>query len=381
MATMRQVAQRAGVSAKTVSRVMNNDRYVSDDVRRRVERAIEDLQYVPNLLARTFRYGRDAAIGIAVPDISDPFFSAVVHAVEEIARDRGVALFVTSVGIDGTYEQIGVEALLGRQIVGLISTPVGADQSYLMRWRSRTAIVFIDRAPSNITADTVVEDDHGGGYAATAHLIEHGHRRIGFIGDSSSIATTAGRLDGYNAALADAGIDENQRFVSLGAMSSREAAEATWDLLSRPDAPTAPLSSNARCSIGVVPALQESDRTDIALVGYGDFPLASALRPALTVIDQNPDALGKAAARRLFQRLDNPTGRWKRRMVLPVRLLLRDSCAATGEHQILAIAGHATWGVISRRRSTGGRARWPPSKGRPGEDERRYPRSVDVPCR
>jgi LacI family transcriptional regulator len=342
MATMRQVAQRAGVSAKTVSRVMNNDRYVSEDVRRRVERAIEDLQYVPNLLARTFRYGRDAAIGIAVPDISDPFFSAVIHAVEETARDRGIALFVTSVGTDGTYEQIGVEALLGRQIVGLISTPVAADQSYLTRWRSRTAIVFIDRAPSNITADTVVEDDHGGGYAATAHLIEHGHRRIGFIGDSSSIATTAGRLDGYNAALADAGIDENQRFVSLGAMSSREAAEATWDLLNRPDAPTALFSSNARCSIGVVPALQETDRTDIALVGYGDFPLASALRPALTVIDQNPDALGKAAGRRLFQRLDNPAGRWKRRMVLPVQLLLRDSCAATGEHQTLAIAGHAT---------------------------------------
>ena len=342
MATMRQVAQRAGVSAKTVSRVMNNDRYVSDDVRRRVERAIEDLQYVPNLLARTFRYGRDAAIGIAVPDISDPFFAAVIHAVEEVARDRSVALFVTSVGTDSTYEQMGVEALLGRQIVGLISTPVGADQSYLMRWRSRTAIVFIDRAPSNITADTVVEDDHGGGYAATAHLIEHGHRRIGFIGDSSAIATTAGRLDGYNAALADAGIDENQRFVSLGAMSSREAAEATRNLLSQPDAPTALFSSNARCSIGVVPALQESDRTDIALVGYGDFPLASALRPALTVIDQNPDALGKAAGRRLFQRLDNPAGRWKRRMVLPVRLLLRDSCAATGEHQTLAIAGHAT---------------------------------------
>lgn len=342
MATMRQVAQRAGVSAKTVSRVVNNDRYVSDEVRQRVERAIADLQYVPNLLARTFRYGRDAAIGIAVPDISDPFFAAAIRAVEEIARDRGVALFVTSVGTDGTYEQIGVEALLGRQIVGLISTPVGADQSYLMRWRSRTAIVFIDRAPSNITADTVVEDNHGGGYAATAHLIEHGHRRIGFIGDSSSIATTAGRLDGYYAALADAGIDANQRFVSLGAMSSREAAEATWDLLGRPDAPTALFSSNARCSIGVVLALQESDRTDIALVGYGDFPLASALRPALTVIDQNPDALGKAAARRLFQRLDNPAGRWKRRMVLPVRLLLRDSCAATGGHQTLAIAGHAT---------------------------------------
>jgi LacI family transcriptional regulator len=342
MATMRQVAQRAGVSAKTVSRVMNNDRYVSDDVRRRVERAIEDLQYVPNLLARTFRYGRDAAIGIAVPDISDPFFSAVIHAVEEIARDRGVALFVTSVGTDGRYEQIGVEALLGRQIAGLISTPVAADQSYLARWQSRTAVVFIDRAASNITADTVVEDDRGGGYAATAHLIEHGHHRIGFIGDSSSIATTAGRLAGYRAALAEAGIEEDRRLVILGAMSSRDAAEATWDLLGSPKAPTALFSSNARCSIGVVPVLQESGRTDIALVGYGDFPLASALRPALTVIDQNPDALGKAAATRLFERLDDPDRRRKRRVVLPVRLLLRASCATAEEHQHPAPLVHAT---------------------------------------
>ena len=340
MATMRQVAQRAGVSAKTVSRVVNNDRYVSDEVRRRVERAIADLQYVPNLLARTFRYGRDAAIGIAVPDISDPFFAAAIRAVEEIARDRGVALFVTSVGTDGTFEQVGVEALLGRQIVGLISTPVAADQSYLMRWLSRTAMVFIDRAPSNITADTVVEDDRGGGYAATAHLIEHGHRRIGFIGDSSSIATTAGRLEGYGAALADAGIDEDRRLITFGALSSHEAAEATWDLLSRRKPPTALFSSNARCSIGVVPALQGRGRTDIALVGYGDFPLASALRPALTVIGQNPDALGKAAATRLFQRLDNPSRRSKRLTVLPVRLLVRASCAATQDHQHVTMAGH-----------------------------------------
>ena len=212
----------------------------------------------------------------------------------------------------------------------------------LLRWQSRTAMVFIDRAPSNITADTVLEDDRGGGYAATAHLIEHGHRRIGFIGDSSSIATTVGRLDGYSAALADAGIDEDRRFVILGAMSSREAAEATMNLLTRPQPPTAFFSSNARCSIGVVPALQKSGRTDIALVGYGDFPLASALRPALTVVDQNPDALVQAAAPRLFARLDNPTRRRKRRLVLPVRLLLRASCAAAEDQQHPAMAGHVT---------------------------------------
>lgn len=330
---MRQVAQRAGVSAKTVSRVMNNDRYVSDEVRQRVERAIEELQYVPNLLARSFRAGRDAAIGVAVPDISDPFFAAVTHAVEQISRGRGVAVFVTSLGTDGEYEQAIVEALLGRQIAGLISTPVAADQSYLKRWQARTTMVFIDRVPSKITADSVVEDDHGGAYAATTHLIGHGHRRIGFIGDSRSIATTMARLGGYRAALAEAGINADPRLVTLGAMSSDEAANVTRELLGRPDAPSALLSSNARCSIGVVPALQAMGRSDVALVGYGDFPLATALQPAITVIDQDPDTLGRFAATRLFQRLDNPSRRMRRRTVLPVTLIPRGTYVEAASHQ------------------------------------------------
>src|SRR4029453_11128606 len=116
MSTMREVAALAGVSAKTVSRVMNNDRYVSDDVRRRVESAIKELKYIPNTVARTFRSGRDAAIGIAVPDISDPFFATAPHPVEQVARGRGVAVFVTSLGSDPADERTGVEALLGRQI-------------------------------------------------------------------------------------------------------------------------------------------------------------------------------------------------------------------------------------------------------------------------
>jgi LacI family transcriptional regulator len=220
MSTMRQVAERAGVSAKTVSRVMNNDRYVSADVRERVERAIEELHYVPNLLARTFRSGRDAAIGVAVPDISDPFFAAVTHAIEQVARARGTAVFVTSLGTDGDHEQAAVQSLLGRQIVGLITTPIAADQSYLKPWQSRTAMVFIDRPPSKITADSVVEDDHNGAHAATMHLIDRGHRRIAFIGDQSSIVTTARRLDGYRAALRNAGIDEDANLVAFNVTST-----------------------------------------------------------------------------------------------------------------------------------------------------------------
>jgi LacI family transcriptional regulator len=327
---MRQVAERAGVSAKTVSRVMNNDRYVSVAVRQRVERAIEELQYVPNLLARTFRSGRDAAIGLAVPDISDPFFAAVTHAIEQIARTRGTAVFVTSLGTEGHDEQAGVEALLGRQIVGLISTPVADDQSYLKRWQARTAMVFIDRPPTKITADSVVEDDHGGAHSATAHLIHHGHRRIAFIGDQPSISTTTRRLEGYRAALRDAGIGQHPELIVLGVTSSAEAAEAATKLLALPAPPTAIFSSNTKCSIGVVPTLQGIGRTDVALISFGDVPLAAALQPALTVVDQNPDALGRFAATRLFERLDTPNRRLDRHTVLPVTLVARASTLAAG---------------------------------------------------
>jgi LacI family transcriptional regulator len=322
---MRQVAERAGVSAKTVSRVMNNDRYVSVAVRQRVERAIQELQYVPNLLARTFRSGRDAAIGVAVPDISDPFFAAVTRAIEQIARTRATAVFVTSIGTEGHDEQAGVEALLGRQVIGLISTPVAADQSYLKPWQARTAMVFIDRPPAKITADSVVEDDHGGAHNATTHLIDHGHRRIAFVGDQPSIATTIRRVDGYRTALRDAGIDEDPDLIMLGVTSSAEAAEAAVKLLALPAPPTAILSSNTKCSIGIVPTLQSIERTDVALISFGDVPLAAALRPALTVVDQNPDALGRFAATRLFERLDNPNRRLRRNTVLPVTLVARAS--------------------------------------------------------
>jgi LacI family transcriptional regulator len=326
MSTMRQVAERAGVSAKTVSRVMHNDRYVSDDVRRRVEQAIAELKYVPNVLARSFRSGRDAAIGVAIPDLSDPFFATLTREIEQIARSRGVAVFITSLGRNGADEQGRVEALLGRQLTGLISTPVSMDQSYLAHWQDRTTIVFIDRAPSKITADSVVEDDHGGAYAATIHLIEHGHRRVGFLGDSVATVTTARRLEGYRAALADSGIALDRTIVVLGPSSETDAGKAVVDLLAQPEPPTALFSSNAWCTIGIIPALQTVGRSDLPLISFGDFPLAGALQPPLTVIDQDPIAVGRVAATRLFERLDHPNRRFKRRIVLPVPLITRGSC-------------------------------------------------------
>ena len=328
MSTMRQVADRAGVSAKTVSRVINNDKYVSADVRGRVEQAIAELDYVPNLLARSFRSGRDAAIGVAIPDISDPFFATLTREVEQIARSRGVAVFITSLGHDGDEEQARVEALLGRRLTGLITTPIAADQSYLRRWRDRTAIVFIDRSPAKFTGDSVVEDDHGGAYQATEHFIGHGHRRIAFIGDSVATVTTARRLEGYRAALRAAGIAEDPQLVLLGPTTAVEAAKSVIDLVGLAEPPTALFSSNAWCTIGIIPALQAAGHSMLPLISFGDFPLAEAIQPPPSVIDQDPVAVGRVAATRLFERIDHPHRRLKRKIVLPVPLIVRGDCCA-----------------------------------------------------
>jgi len=330
--TMREVAALAGVSAKSVSRVMHNDRYISDDVRRRVEDAIRDLNYVPNALARSFRSGRDAAIGVAVPEISDPFFGAVVEAVVQVARDRQAAVFVTSLGREPDGERAAVEALLGRQVAGLITTPVADDQSYLQTWQARTAMVFIDRQPKRLTKfDSVLDDDRGGAHEATAHLIRHGHRRIGFIGDTAAVTTTALRLEGHRAALTESGLAIDPALVVFGATTTDNARAVTRRLLEGPEPPTAIFSSNARCSIAVIPQLHAMGKADTAFISFGDFPLADALDPAISVIDQDPHSMGLIAATRVFERMEHPGRRLKRNVVMPVNLIARASCCGAGD--------------------------------------------------
>ncbi|MDT5081348.1 MAG: LacI family transcriptional regulator [Mycobacterium sp.] len=329
MATMRDVAMHAGVSAKTVSRVLNNDRYVSTDVRLRVERAIDELQYVPNMLAVTFRTGRDAAIGVAVPGVADPFFAGIISAVEREASRRGVAVIVTSVGWEPSHERQSIEAVLHRRVAGMIICPVGPDMSFLKPWQARAPLVFVDRMPGKLTADAVVQDDVGGGREATEHLISHGHRIIAFMGDD--VVTGILRLKGCRQALADAGLEHTDKLVHLGEVDGPTVTAELRRILAEPEPPTAVFSSNARCTVSVVSALQALRRSDIAVIGFGDFPTAAALKPAITVINQDGEEMGRFAAQRLFDRLDHPGRKLRRRTVLPVSLVTRTSCAMPGE--------------------------------------------------
>ncbi|RKR75196.1 LacI family DNA-binding transcriptional regulator [Frondihabitans australicus] len=323
MTTMQDVAKLAGVSAKTVSRVFNDDPHVTDDTRRRVSEAMESLKYVPNMMARTFRSGRASVVGIAVPDIGDPFFAAIIRSVDRESRLRGMSTAVTSLGDDPALEQSTVESLLRLQVNGLIIAPIAADQAYLAPWLVNMPAVFIDRTPTGVTGDSFVEDDFGGAYEATRHLHSLGHTRVGFVGDADPVSTTEQRVRGYRQAVADLGLDD--RAELLVRASTHDAADAVRRLLRIDDPPTAIFSSNARTSLEVFPALQRLDRTDVALVSFGDFPMAASLQPSVTVIDQDPDRLGLLATERLFTRIETPGKRLKRATVVPVQLVERGS--------------------------------------------------------
>ena len=325
MTTMRDVARVAGVSAKTVSRVFNDDPHVTEETRERVRWAMQKLNYVPNLLSRSFRVGADAAVGLAVPDIADPFFAAMASSIEVDLVGRGMAVVVTSLGQGAESERPALETLLRRQISGLIVACVSADQSYLAPWQDRTPMVFVDRAPRGLSGVCVIEDDLGGAREAVTHLASHGHRRIAFLGVSLPVATIRRRLKGYRAAVAENGLDDSPDLVCISAESYDEAAAGLVKRLEAPHPPTAVFSSNIPTTMSLVLALQRAERTDVALVGFGDFPMAAALSPAVTVLDQDPGGLGRIAVERLVQRIEEPHARLRRRTVLPVPLIPRGS--------------------------------------------------------
>jgi len=342
MATMRDVAALANVSAKTVSRVFNDDPHVSPETAERVQAALRQLNYVPNTLATTFRAGRAPVIGVAVPDIADPFFGFIAKGADALAAQNNLSVVIASLGEDPDREPGIVESLLRQTLSGLIIAPVSHDHAYLKPWSDRTPLVFVDRPPMRLSADCFIEDDHQGAYTATQHLVQHGHSRIGFIGDDASIPTTRGRLEGYRTALEDSGIDYDDRLVSLGVRDRGGAAEALAILQRLEVTPTALFSSNARVTMSLVPMLQG---LGLAVTAFGDFPLADTLSPALTVIDQDPVTLGTLAAQRILDRLERPRRRYRRRTVLPVELVERRSCYIAGRldqqrnHEVVPVAG------------------------------------------
>ncbi|MYR63289.1 substrate-binding domain-containing protein [Streptomyces sp. SID625] len=322
--TMKDVAARAGVGLKTVSRVVNGEPGVTADTERRVQEAIEALGFRRNDSARVLRKGRTASIGLVLEDLADPFYGPLSRAVEEVARAHGALLINGSSAEDPDREQELALALCARRVDGLVIIPAGDDHRYLEpEIKAGVATVFVDRPAGRIDADVVLSDNFGGARDGVAHLIAHGHRRIGFIGDMPRIHTAIERLRGYRAAMEDAGIAVEDSWMSLGVTDPDRVRRAAEEMLSGPDPVTAVFTGNNRVTVTVIRVLAGLPRP-VALVGFDDLELADLLQPGVTVVAQDAAALGRTAAERLFRQLDG-THLPPERIELPTRLVQRGS--------------------------------------------------------
>ncbi|MEQ4725409.1 LacI family DNA-binding transcriptional regulator [Nonomuraea sp. B19D2] len=325
--TMTDVAREVGVTAKTVSRVLNDDGPVAVETRERVMAAVRKLGYQPNLMARNMRVGaRDAAIGLVIPEMGNPFFGTVAGGIESAVRARGLTLIVGNSSETADLEQSLIATFLARRVSALMVVPSAAgDHRHLRNERvAGLPIVFLDRPAVGLTADSVVSANREGARAGVAHLIAHGHRRIGFVGDvPATLYTRRERFQGYRDALEAAGLPFERSLVETG-HDQEAATQATMRLLALTNPPTALFAGNNLASTGAVVALSRARRKDVALVGFDDLPLAECLDPPLTVVAQDPARMGAAAAELVLSRLDGDRSK-ARRMLVPTRLMVRGS--------------------------------------------------------
>jgi LacI family transcriptional regulator len=324
--TMKDIADRVGVSIKSVSRVLNGEGGVSPATAQRILDIASEVGFRRNDLARDLRRGhRTGTIGLALRRSSTRFYDDLIRGVEEIAEERG-ALVLTAGSRSAERERETLLALSSRRVDGLLVEPNGPDHSFLSAEQAMgTPVVFVDRPPSRLTADTILSDDFAGGRAATAHLVAHGHRRIGVIGALPDLHTVRERLRGHEAALAEAGIAPDERLVRLNRETADQAHAAAAELLAAVDPPTALFTLNNVCTIGAARALREAGRESrVALIGFDDFDLADLLTPPVTVVAHDVTEMGRQAARLLFARIDG-YAEPPQRIVLPVELIARGS--------------------------------------------------------
>jgi LacI family transcriptional regulator len=324
--TIAAVARRAGVSAATVSRVLNDDPRVGTHYRRQVQQAVHELGYRPNRLARGLRKRHSATVGVIVSDIGNPHFSEAVRAIEDHAYAHGHTVLVCNTDETSAKQRAYLEAMIDERVRGVILSPSDpADPTIGRLIDLGIAVVAFDREVADRRADAVVVDNVTGARTATRHLIDAGHTAIAFIGGLVDVETGAERLDGYELAMRAAGLVP--RSVD-GGFRTDIAGKAVAQLLASPDRPTAYLVANNLMTLGVVQALRDariSVPEDIALVAFDDPPWAALMDPPLTVLAQPVRRMATDAMDLLLDRVASRRTE-PRRIVHHVDLVVRDSC-------------------------------------------------------
>ena len=328
MAGIKDVALAAGVSIATVSHVLNSTRYVSDETRKKVEKAMKDLSYSPNYLAKSLKENRSNVVGLVVPDISNFFFTEIAGAIETTLRKYGYNLILCNTDENFQQEKEHISHLQSYMVSGMIIAPTTREYNYRKLFNSYNyPVVFIDRRLNTPQGDSVYVDTKSVSKKAVEYLIGKGHRRIAFIGASRSISTTEDRFEGYSEALKEHDIPLDMNHVGFGGAKDDSGYEVCGRILEENDV-TALFVSTSMMTIGAMRYLVEkgiSIPDQIALIGFDDYMWTGITNPPLSTIKQPTVELGETAADILIKRIADRNADI-RNVVLDAELIIRQSC-------------------------------------------------------
>ncbi len=330
MVNIRDVAKRAGVSAITVSRVINNSGVVNSATRERVNRAIEELGYVPNSLAKSFRSKQTCLIALVLSDITNPFWTTAARGVEDIAAKNGFHVILCNTDENPEKEANYINVLLQRRVDGIIIAATINDKNrFLMLKRHALPCVLLDRRVDGFKCDTVVSDGREGARKMTEHLIGLGYRRIAIVAGPAAISTAQERVEGYCQALEENQVPLEAGLIVRDTYQQDSGYESVKQLLKQERRPEAIFAGNNFIAVGALHAIRELGLripADVALAGFDDIPQGSLISPALTVVSQPAYDMGVAAAEALIARV---SGRYRgkaREIVLATDIIIRESC-------------------------------------------------------
>jgi len=329
MATIHDVAKKAGVAPITVSRVINNSGYVSETMRERVNEAIDELGYVPNVLARSLKSKRTNTIALIFTDITNPFFNILARGVEDTAHASGFNVFFCNTDEDEEKENTYIKLVLQKQVDGILLVPTSIKSDSVKIIQSqKTPLVVLDRRFPTGTVDVVRGDSFGGAYELTELLINLGHRYITILSGPMDVSTAEDRMAGYRKAMADNGLE---KFIDChyGRFTQQSGKELTHQLFNQEHTPTAIFAANNLIAIGALGALDSLGMNvpeDVAIVSFDEIPETLNPKPFLTVVSQPPYDMGQKATEILINRIkNNKEIKEFQEIVFPVHLIERAS--------------------------------------------------------
>ncbi len=325
---MRDVANMAGVGTMTVSRVLNSSARVSDETKERVYSAIKQLNYKPNLVARSLRQAKSNSVGLIVPNFYDPFFATCAHAISLVAKKHHYSVSVTTSDEDAGMEFTEANLMVLNHVEGLAVIPAAIGRSSLNRPEFEgTPIVTLDRPIAGQKFNSVLVENQKGALIAVEHLIEHGHKRIAYLGLSEKLYTLDARYGGYKKAMLKAGLKPSHHFTCVS--EAETLAIIKSQLSSRTPATAFFMGNNLvmRHALHAFSKLRVNIPRDVAISGFDDFEMADIFKPGITVVQQPAQELGRVAAELLFARLAaKDVSAPGKRIVLPVEHIIRESC-------------------------------------------------------